>query len=403
MSIAALRRATPDPRAPNTPPTPLLRLYNFLSTAALYAAAPLIALSALITYHTAGPPAQWMSYGFYAWSRLAKAFLTKYTLYLPGVDPDEGRVPNKFAQEGAARAPGVGVAVVTIPPATDRPAALANDAVHAVERPLFVLTPPAPAPRRAIVYFHGGAYAFGHPLQWPFAWLLASELGVPVYAPNYRKALTPDSAFPAQLLDALAGWEYVLGLGYAAHEVSLVGESAGGHLCLQLAQLLSDAGRPLPRALALSGPWCDATSSSDSCSRNYAADYLPLVGRLAVPSYLRHYVPEALAHRYVSPVRAVPADWAPLANAGTKVYVHAGECEILVDEVRATVAAMRAGGVDVTYVEETGGLHQSAAMAFSGSDAWPTFRDDVRPIILDTATSTTRPLTATPSSTQSVP
>lgn len=219
---------------------------------------------------------------------------------------------------------------------------------------------------------------------------------------NYRKALSPDTAFPAQLLDALSAWEYVLGQGYAPDEVTLVGESAGGHLCLQLAQLLSDEGRPLPRALALSGPWCDATSSSDSCSRNYASDYLPLVGRLAVPSYLRHYVPEALAHRYISPVRALPADWRPLATAGTRAYVHAGECEILVDEVRATVASMREGGVDVMYVEEAGGLHQSAAMAFAGSDAWPTFRDDVRPIILDDEAAS--PVaTANPTASRSIP
>lgn len=181
MSIASLRRATPDPTAPNTPPRPLLTLYTLLSTTALYLSAPLIALSAFVTYHTRGPPAPWMSYGFYLWTRLAKAFLTKYTFFLPGVDPDEAVVPGKFAAEGKERAPGVGVEVVTIPGVKDRPAALTNDAVHPVERPLFVLTPPSRAPHRAILYFHGGAYAFGHALQWPIGWLLASELGVPVY------------------------------------------------------------------------------------------------------------------------------------------------------------------------------------------------------------------------------
>ncbi|KAL1409993.1 hypothetical protein Q8F55_003993 [Vanrija albida] len=361
--LVALLRSKPDPRAPNTPPTPLLTLLNWAASAALYLLAPFIAAQALGTYYTRGPPAAWMPARFYVWSRLAKAFLQKYTYFLPGVDAEEAAIPARYAANGARHAPGVTAAVVTIP----------GPARCSCSLPL--------PPPRAILYLHGGAYAFGHPLQWPFAWLLSS-LGARLYAPNYRKALSGANAFPAQLLDALAGWEHVLAQGYAAGEVTVVGESAGGHLALQLAQLLADEGRALPRALALSGPWCDATSSMESTARNYAADYLPLVGRLAVPSYLRHYAPEALAHRYVSPVRAAPGDWAPLAAAGVKVYVHAGELEILVDEVRATVESMAAAGVDVTYVEEKGGLHQSAAMAFDGSDAWPTFRDAVRPIIL---------------------
>lgn len=53
----------------------------------------------------------------------------------------------------------------------------------------------------------GGGYQAGHPLTMRPHWDLAKDIRV--FLPNYRKALDDASAFPAQLLDALAGWQYL--------------------------------------------------------------------------------------------------------------------------------------------------------------------------------------------------
>lgn len=76
-------------------------------------------------------------------------------------------------------------------------------------------------------------------------------------AVNHRKALTPDSAFPAQLQDALAGLVYLLSLGFEAQNISLIGDSSGAHIQLALCRYLAELAQTkiveasLPGALVL--------------------------------------------------------------------------------------------------------------------------------------------------------
>jgi acetyl esterase/lipase len=65
-------------------------------------------------------------------------------------------------------------------------------------------------------------------------------------AVNHRKALSPSTAFPAQLLDLLAGYAYLLSLGFAAENIILVGDSSGGHLLLALSRYLAELDRMQP-------------------------------------------------------------------------------------------------------------------------------------------------------------
>lgn len=76
-------------------------------------------------------------------------------------------------------------------------------------------------------------------------------------AVNHRKALSPDSAFPAQLLDALGGFVYLLSLGFEPHNVTFIGDSSGAHILLALCRYLAELGQTkdvhvgLPGALLL--------------------------------------------------------------------------------------------------------------------------------------------------------
>ena len=62
-------------------------------------------------------------------------------------------------------------------------------------------------PEERIIYFIvGGGYVAGHPLRVHTPWSLAQITGTRVLCVNYRKSLTAESAFPAALIDCLAGY-----------------------------------------------------------------------------------------------------------------------------------------------------------------------------------------------------
>ena len=91
-----------------------------------------------------------------------------------------------------------------------------------------------------ILYLHGGGYTCGS-LEYAkgFGATLAAEGGVRVFCAAYR--LAPENRYPAALDDALESYHYLLKKGYAAHQILLCGESAGGGLiyalCLKLREL----------------------------------------------------------------------------------------------------------------------------------------------------------------------
>jgi acetyl esterase/lipase len=57
---------------------------------------------------------------------------------------------------------------------------------------------------------------------------------------NYRKALGPETAYPAQLLDALSGYAYLRSLGFESENIILIGDSSGAHIHLGLARYLAE-------------------------------------------------------------------------------------------------------------------------------------------------------------------
>ena len=73
--------------------------------------------------------------------------------------------------------------------------------------------------------------------------------------------------FPTALLDALAGYTYLINLGFKEEDIVLCGDSAGGNLALALTRYLvdnQDKGLKLPRApgtLVLFSPWADMSES----------------------------------------------------------------------------------------------------------------------------------------------
>lgn len=118
------------------------------------------------------------------------------------------------------------------------------------------------APRRVILYFHGGAYLAGSPRTHLALLTRLSQLtGVEVCAPSYR--LLQTAPFPAAYEDAVAAWDRLMALGYGPADVVLAGDSAGAGLIFALLSHLTLTGQPPAAAVALS-PWVDLTMSGES-------------------------------------------------------------------------------------------------------------------------------------------
>ncbi|KAJ3180381.1 hypothetical protein HDU85_004086 [Gaertneriomyces sp. JEL0708] len=150
---------------------------------------------------------------------------------------------------------------------------------------------------KVIYYLHGGAYILGTaPLYRHLTGRIAMKTNTRIFAINYRKA--PEHPFPAALYDAFIGYCWLTMPDHPMFmnrpydhtpvhpsNVVLMGDSAGGGLCMALLNYLNLYLRsstdhatpmvPLPGGGILLSPWVDLTFSSESWRSNMAADWLP--------------------------------------------------------------------------------------------------------------------------------
>lgn len=109
--------------------------------------------------------------------------------------------------------------------------------------------PGVPAARdRAILYLHGGGWVTcGLNTHRQLIARISAASGVPALAVDYR--MFPAVSFGQEAEDCLAGYRWLLDSGAAAEHVTIMGDSAGGHLTFATALLARDRGLPLPAGL----------------------------------------------------------------------------------------------------------------------------------------------------------
>ena len=114
-----------------------------------------------------------------------------------------------------------------------------------------------------ILYLHGGGYACGN-LEYArgFSTMLSAEIGMRVFAPEYR--LAPEHPYPAAIEDAYKAYLWLIDLGYHPDRIMLVGESAGAGLCYALCLKLREAGVQMPAGIVAISPWCDLSLVGES-------------------------------------------------------------------------------------------------------------------------------------------
>jgi acetyl esterase/lipase len=136
-----------------------------------------------------------------------------------------------------------------------------------------MVTPREGAGRRGVLYLHGGAFCLGSPrTHRAITTRLAAASGRVVWVPEYR--LAPEHPFPAALDDALACWRAMRAAGFAADDIDLFGDSAGGALALALALRLRDIGEALPARLCLLSPVTDISLASAGTDNRSGSDVM---------------------------------------------------------------------------------------------------------------------------------
>ncbi|KAH9834541.1 Alpha/Beta hydrolase protein [Rhodofomes roseus] len=177
------------------------------------------------------------------------------------------------------------------------------------------------------------------------------------------------NAFPAALFDALAGYYHLLHVaGFRAENVSISGDSAGGHLALALTRYIAlyrPAGLPMPGRLVLLSPTVEWEITHDgphaSFGRNLSSDYCtPFFWGYVKRSLLGNMPDEAAATSpWISPGSLRLRETQGLFKGLPKTYVTVGDAEILLDAYRTFRDRLVAdiGEENVTYVEVMDATH----------------------------------------------
>lgn len=94
---------------------------------------------------------------------------------------------------------------------------------------------------------------------------------------HYEYRCAPENLYPAALEDTMKVWDWLTNeKGFKEENIITVGDSAGGHLNINLLMKLHDLGRKMPRAAVCLSPWLDMTASGPSYVYNYKND--PIFG-----------------------------------------------------------------------------------------------------------------------------
>ncbi|MBL8061734.1 MAG: alpha/beta hydrolase [Anaerolineales bacterium] len=125
------------------------------------------------------------------------------------------------------------------------------------------LTPTGASKEKVILYCIGGGYVSGscndHRL---IVAKIAKATGASILLYEHRNA--PEHPYPAALDDSMKAYKWLLEQGTSPNNILIMGESAGGGLCLASLLAIRDQKLPLPVAAVALSPWTDLKLTGDS-------------------------------------------------------------------------------------------------------------------------------------------
>ncbi|ECQ4899087.1 alpha/beta hydrolase [Salmonella enterica] len=203
-----------------------------------------------------------------------------------------------------------------------------------------------------IIYYHGGCFvSSGFATHDNQLRQLAFYSRCRVIAAQYR--LAPEHTFPAAHNDAETGantiWKYAQKLGIDRENITLAGDSAGGHLALVSALRLKSTAHWSPAKLLLIYPMLDATASFPSYASN-GQDYI--ITRDTLLSGFEMYLQGTdLRHPEASPI------WREDFAGLPPVHILTAEFDPLRDEGEALYHRLNDKGVACTCQRYLGVIH----------------------------------------------
>ncbi|KAI9374546.1 Alpha/Beta hydrolase protein [Aspergillus egyptiacus] len=246
-------------------------------------------------------------------------------------------------------------------------------------------------PKRVLVYFHGGGYmspATSEHIAFPFGFdpKRAVENGVCVIVLPYGKAsdLREDvrliwlshlqdlaaehkNHYPRQLEQAVSLMAHLLhGERIPASAITLLGDSAGGHLLLSLLLHLSHPNPRVPRldpggrfsAAVLLSPWVDMHSSAESMLSNKHKDILSAA---ALAYWARNFMGLTDPDYWNSPLTAPPKWWGSVPVE--RMLTLYGDRELFCDDIRKFSAVVKEAHQGFLSIEVKGEMHEHMIMS----------------------------------------
>ncbi len=205
------------------------------------------------------------------------------------------------------------------------------------------------APGPVVMFYHGGGFVIGDlDSHHALCTTIAAELDLPVVAVHY--ALAPENPFPASDEDCIAATRWVAEngptLGREATGIVTMGDSAGGHLAIVVAQQLAKSQAKAPVILQV--PIYPATDeSSDGSMAQFADGYL--LTKETMDWFMDCYAPVA-GNPLAYPIHGEQAGSPP-------TLLVTASLDPLRDQGRRYAAALVAAGVECHFMEMKGSVH----------------------------------------------
>jgi acetyl esterase len=221
--------------------------------------------------------------------------------------------------------------------------------------PIRVYTPVAAGrdPLPALIYYHGGGFVIGNiETHDGLCRKMANEGGFRVISVDYR--LAPECKYPAAIEDAFAALAWVqlnaADIGVDANRIAVGGDSAGGALAAQVAQLAKAKGGPPLACQMLLFPVTQVGEETSSL-REFAVGYF--LEKETLDWFYDSYLPRDAdkSDPKISPLRAKDLSGLPPA------YVMLGGYDPLHDEGSQYAEKLRAAGVKVTVADYPSMVH----------------------------------------------
>lgn len=198
-----------------------------------------------------------------------------------------------------------------------------------------------------IFYTHGGGYISGSCSDHrAIVSKLVAGTGIRMLLYEYR--LAPEHPFPAGMEDTLTAYRWLLTQITPSTRIIIVGESAGGGLCLATLLALKDLGLPLPIAGVAMSPWTDLKLTGESYRTRLAASIdPPNMSQICAPYYYGSNDP---CNPWISPLYGDLRGLPPL-------MITVGDDETMRDDSIRFAEKAKAAGVDVILKVVDGQIH----------------------------------------------